>query len=121
MSQSKFAPITAALLARKGNAMPSMAMPFAPARAVNHRSEDIEAVRPPPFPTDALVHHEHAKKLYVPLTHPEHERLAIAAVKTGLTRHQIVRDALDLYYEQLSLDMGKHCNCITGTCGNACQ
>jgi hypothetical protein len=54
------------------------------------------------------------KKLFVPLSHGEHERLAIAAVKTGLSRHQLVRDALEMYFEQLSADMGEDCACITG-------
>jgi hypothetical protein len=119
MSQPRFAPITASLLARKGSAAPSSMNGFVHA--------------PPPLPTPAEksempsfveVHREHDthhKKLFVSLSHPEHERLAIAAVKTGLTRHQLVRDALELYFEQLSRDMNHDCRCVAGTvCGNAC-
>ena len=124
MSQPKFAPITAALLARKGSAIPSTLTSFSPpppkAAAVSSIDPPLATAMRPEAP-----HAEHdahlAKKLFVALTRPEHERLAIAAVKTGLTRHQIVRDALDLYYEQLSRDMGNICACVAGTCGQACQ
>jgi hypothetical protein len=120
MSHARFAPVTASLLARKGSAMPStmtpaaILPPFVPA-----------VVEPPSRPASAAqaesdAEHDaphdpgRSKKLFIPLSHREHERLAIAAVKTGLTRHQLVRDALEMYFEQLSADMGDDCACITG-------
>ena len=111
MSQTRFAPITAALLARKGSAAPSSMTGFAAAPVLP--AKDV-----PPPAAEGAVHHEqetHHKKLFVSLSHAEHERLAIAAVKTGLTRHQLIRDALDLYFEQLSRDLGQECRCVAGT------
>jgi hypothetical protein len=120
MSQTRFAPITAALLARKGNATPS-SMTNLPAMAAP--SLPPKEASPPPV-AEAPVHHDHdahPKKLFVSLSHAEHERLAIAAVKTGLTRHQLIRDALDLYFEQLSRDLGQECRCVAGTtCMRTC-
>lgn len=119
MSQPRFAPITAGLLARKGNAAPS-AMTGAPA-PVSFTPVMAKPVEPPPFAESAPEPDVHNKKLFVSLSHPEHERLAIAAVKTGLTRHQIVRDALDIYFEQLLSDMGHDCRCVAGTaCTRSC-
>jgi hypothetical protein len=120
MSQPRFAPMTASLLARKGSAAPSSLNGFTLAAMPPPRPVEIS---PPPF-DESPVHREHDahhKKLFVSLSHPEHERLAIAAVKTGLSRHQLIRDALELYFEQLSADMGHDCRCVAGTvCGNSC-
>ena len=80
-------------------------------------------VPPPPVAETPAPHdHDaHPKKLFVSLSHAEHERLAIAAVKTGLSRHQLIRDALDLYFEQLSRDLGQECRCVAGTtCLRSC-
>jgi hypothetical protein len=126
MSQPRFAPITAGLLARKGNAAPSsmtssmasftpMAAPPPPPKAVEPPPPSLAESQP------SGEHDAHHKKLFVSLSHQEHERLAIAAVKTGLTRHQIVRDALDVYFDQLLADMGHECHCVSGTvCARSC-
>ncbi|HWA29443.1 MAG TPA: hypothetical protein VG867_00015 [Rhizomicrobium sp.] len=121
MSQPRFAPITADLLARKGMATPSAMMP---------RHEFVRHVPPPPpreEPEPALQQetdsdhppHDPArpKKLFIAMTHREHEQLAIAAVKTGLSKHRLVRDALEIYFEQLALDMGDDCPCVTSGFG----
>jgi hypothetical protein len=117
MSQPRFAPITAGLLARKGSAAPSSMTGFAAAAAPSPSPVEL------PF-AESHGHREHDtqhKKLFVSLSQPEYERLAIAAVKTGLTRHQLIRDALEQYFEQLSADMGQDCRCVAGTvCGNSC-
>jgi hypothetical protein len=127
MSQARFAPITASLLARKGNAMPSSMMPpaimppFVP--AVVERAPPRPAAQPEPeHDLDAPHDPSRPKKLFIALSHREHERLAIAAVKTGLNRHQLVRDALEAYFEQLSRDMQEGCACMSGakTCGGSC-
>ena len=130
MSQARFAPITANLLARKGSAMPSTMMPHHPSPAW------AEAVRPAPPPAAPIVppqdsdHDAHPphdpsrpKKLFITLSHREHERLAIASVKTGLDCHHLVRDALDAYFEQLSRDMHEGCHCMSGAknCSGLCE
>ena len=127
MSQPKFAPITASLLARKGSAAPSMMVSFADlsARAAEPhpgpRSEAPPVIARAAEPDHDMHAHDHAKKLFVSLSHGEYERLAIAAVKTGLSRHQLVRDALESYFEQLVRDMGEECRCVSGTrCANRC-
>jgi len=121
---SRFAPITASLLARKGSAMPStmasvMPLPSSYGHAAVEQPRPVHqapAPHPPEADQDAQAQHDPSrqKKLFVALSHVEHERLAIAAVKTGLSRHQLVRDALEMYFEQLSADMGEDCACITG-------
>ena len=125
MSQARFAPITASLLARKGNAMPSSMMPaaimppFVPAVV-----ESAPQARPQPEADhDAQLPHDptRPKKLFIALSHREHERLAIAAVKTGLDRHQLVRDALEAYFEQLSRDMQEGCACMSGAKACGCK
>ena len=117
MSQPRFAPVTAGLLARKGSAAPSSMTGFASLPPPILRP--AETVTPPPV---ADSHHDvQHKKLFVQLSHAEYERLAIAAVKTGLTRHQLIRDALEQYFEQLSRDLRHECRCVAGTaCGNSC-
>lgn len=125
MSHARFAPITAGLLARKGNALPSAMASHHPAPVF------VETPRPVAQPSVASAQDNHdqdthpphdptrPKKLFISLSHREHERLAIAAVKTGLDRHQLVRDALEAYFEQLSRDMREGCACMSGakTCG----
>jgi hypothetical protein len=124
MSQPRFAPITASLLARKGNAAPSAMTEFAPPPPVMHEAPSMpEKIAAPPHLHEVphAAHDPQHKKLYVSLSHPEHERLAIAAVKTGLTRHQLIRDALDFYFEQLLRDMGEDCRCVAGrSCNKSC-
>jgi hypothetical protein len=81
----------------------------------------------PPQDSDHDAHPPHdpsrPKKLFITLSHREHERLAIASVKTGLDRHQLVRDALDAYFEQLSRDMHEGCHCMSGAknCSGLCE
>jgi hypothetical protein len=48
------------------------------------------------------------------LTAAEYEKLGIAAVKKGLTRHQIVRTALDLHLERLQHEYAGCACMVTG-------
>jgi hypothetical protein len=140
MSQVKFAPMTSSLLARKGGAMPSVLHAWrsmAPPEAgivvtdlplASFRDEPalpqtiqtyVEAHQAPAHRVHTPAHDKHdahdgrTKKLFVPMSHAEHERLAIASVKSGLSRHQLVRDALEMYFAQLSADLGDDCPCVT--------
>ncbi len=65
---------------------------------------------------------EKRHRMSLAMTQEEHERLGIVAVKKGLTRHQLMRDALDHYFEKLASDYKAECACIAvGGCRNACD
>ena len=157
MNDSKFAPMTAGLLARKGFAAPSvlagpthaswegygrpsaLRAPDAAAIAPAIRSELAQAVasvrRAVSSPTDApAAHvepagHSHAatkrrtrttidpdlhRRVMVLVTGRELEALAIAAIKKGKTRHEIVREALDAYLVRLASELPGSCRCLMG-------
>jgi hypothetical protein len=139
---SKFAPMTSNLLARKGEAGPSVgpgkANPgwhdwreMAPraGSAFAALSALPEYVRPVEQPAPAQpapghppgVDSDHPRKIIIKLSQEEHERLAIAAVKKGVTRNQLVRAALDAYADALLQEYGKTCACIAGSCGKRCE
>jgi hypothetical protein len=64
---------------------------------------------------------EKKHRLSLALTSVEHEKLGIVAVKKGLTRHQLMREALDCYFDKLASEYKSNCACIaTGGCQNAC-
>jgi len=65
---------------------------------------------------------EKRHRMSLGLTQEEHERLGIVAVKKGLTRHQLMRDALDHYFDKLASDYKAECACIAvGGCKNGCD
>jgi hypothetical protein len=109
---SGFAPITAALLARKGDAEPSA--PQKPAFVWQSKPAAV-----PVLPTDPPPR---AHRIVVTLCDAEHQALGIAAVKKGVTRHQIVRDALNRHLTQLARDYGA-CACIGlgQPCARSCE
>lgn len=125
MSQTKFTPITSRLLARKGDAIPSMvaAKPSLIARLAERKSQATSAshgngmdpARPAPPETDK------PHRMTVVLSASEYEKLGIAAVKKGVTRHQLVRTALDLHLERLRQEYST-CSCMTagGSCDGGC-
>jgi hypothetical protein len=148
VSQPKFAPITSGLLARKGEASPSVGS----AKLQVHWREWSEALErrlalaapaqaePEPEPERAAItafisehvraverqaaeanDHDHLRKVIIRLSREEHERLGIAAVKKGLTRNQLVRAALDAYAEALLQEYGTSCGCIAGNCDRRCD
>ena len=49
--------------------------------------------------------------MMVTLSAPEFEKLGIAAVKKGVTRHQLLRDALELHLERLKCEFSE-CGCM---------
>ena len=146
MSSPRFAPITSDLFARKGDAAPSVAAklfwtrqpPLAPPRveaaslkkvetvapdamlatpdvlAVEPATPHGDGVQPPLPPADGKPH-----RMMVTLTPGEYEKLGIAAVKKNMTRHQLVRLALDMHLAQLTREYGG-CRCMAGTCDNGC-
>lgn len=127
MGQSRFTPITSNLLARKGDAVPSTTSSDGNVskfwtRADTHNpspppAESPQAALAPPAPPATAKPH----KIMVTLTASEFEKLGIAAVKKGVTRHQVVRDALDLHLDRLKREYGG-CSCMAtgGGCTEGC-
>ena len=151
---SKFAPITASLLARKGEAEPSISEvknPFVWAHehsnseisfdaqdwaAVTAASEaasfrvaipsksGMQATRKSAKPRNLSPSEsmEKSRRISIALSSQEHETLGIVAVKKGLTRHQLVRNALNAYLEALAKEYRFQCGCIaTGSCPGECS
>ena len=114
MSSGKFAAITANLLARKGDAAPSAVLPVmtAPRPTLVARTEALAMPEPPPFPRDE--HPERPRRIMVSITQDELEKLGIAAIKKGVSRHDIVRGALDEYFRKIAAELPRPCACMEG-------
>ncbi|MGZ6022867.1 MAG: hypothetical protein ACXWLQ_09745 [Rhizomicrobium sp.] len=132
MSQTRYTPITSSLLARKGDAVPS-AVPSAVAVKPSLFWARADAQEPPLSPPTPVERPKAAvtppgppeigkpHKMVVMLTATEYEKLGIAAVKKGVTRHQIVRTALDLHLDRLKREYGG-CGCMAmgESCSEGC-
>ncbi len=106
MSSATFAAITASLLARKGDAAPSVAPP----RPALVPRDDRPFPSEPRQPDNA----DKLRRIVVSITQEELERLGIAAIKKGTSRHDIVRSALDDYFRKLSAEFPHPCACMEG-------
>ena len=129
MAARHFAPMTAELLARKGEARPVGASPLVE-YAVRR---EPRPVAPPASParTERPVNggafladvapSAHAHRISLTLTKSEFERLGIAAVKKGVNRQRLFRMAIDHYLEKLGNDYRANCQCMSadGDCCNA--
>lgn len=110
-------PVTSSLLARKGDALPSGVA----SQPSFHWSE--EKSLPPLVSNDASGEAPAPKphRMVVTLSASDFEKLGIAAVKKNVTRHQIVRTALELHLERLKREF---CDCgcmaVNGTCLQGC-
>jgi hypothetical protein len=110
VNSAKFAAVTASLLARKGDAVPSVVVPVrAPPRpALAPRNDQLASLpRQPDNP-------EKLRRIMVPITQEELERLCIAAIKKGTKRHDIVREALIDYFRKFSAELPYPCACMEG-------
>lgn len=120
MSSAKFAAITASLLARKGDAAPSVVVPVMalPRPALVPRDDRPAPPELPPFvfeqrqPDNA----DKLRRIMVSIRQEELERLGIAAIKKGISRHDIVRGALDDYFRKLAAEFPQPCACVEGGC-----
>ena len=123
MSSAKFAPMTADLLARKGDAVPSVVVPVMPPRrpALVPRDDRAAPPEPPPFPSEPRQpdNADKPRRIVISITQEELERLSIAAIKKGFSRHDIVRGALDDYFRKLSAEFPYPCACMEG--GSCCS
>ena len=120
MSSAKFAAMTASLLARKGDAAPSVVVPvMAPRPALVPRDDRPAPPELPPFVFEPRQPHnaEKLRRVMVFISQEELERLGIAAIKKGINRHDIVRGALDDYFRKLSAEFPQPCACVEGGCG----
>ncbi len=122
MSQPRFAPITASLLARKGEAIPS-----APKQSFAWLHEPLPAEPPQPVvepaPIFAMEPGEKPHRIMVALSAREYEALGIAAVKKNTTRHQIARHAMDAYFGALAREFHGECRCVSDAArdGGCCR
>ena len=120
MSGGKFASLTAGLLARKGEAVPSVlkgsrGMPLP--RAVD-ASMDTEQMSVGRDDREKLSSSDsdRSRRLMVALTPSEFETLGLIAVKKGTTRHHLLRTAFDEYLSLLVDEYGGACHCIISGC-----
>ncbi len=138
MDDSKFAPVTANLVVRKGDAAPSEVKANSPNGSSQGRSKEkaptlelthSNVVAMNGFKVPAGIFEKTAAqrapkkqhKIMVALSEEEHETLGLIAAKKGFTRHQIVRNALQGYFEWLVDEYGSTCRCISSTCSTECD
>ena len=136
MSHAKFAPMTASLLARKGEAAPwtnPVHRPaawaadvvdtheFAPAPPQPALHAHVPVNRPAhaaPPPSGAKMH-----KYALHMSETDYERLGLIAVKSGSTRQQLMQQALADFLAIKARAYGGQCACLescdTGCCGDA--
>ncbi len=127
MSSAKFEALSASLLARKGEAAPSV---FAPVRASprpalvpRHDWPASPKLPPPPSEPQQPDNSDKLRRIVVSITHEDLERLCIVAIKKGASRQDIVRGALHDYFRKLSEEFPHPCACVeVGCCrsGAAC-
>lgn len=110
MSTAKFASITAGLLARKGEAQPWAQEPGKVPLAWRSDVRPAHAVPPPPPPAKD-------KSCSVRMSAHDYERLGILAVKSGVTRQQLLKDALADFLAGKARDYA--CACL-GACDRGC-
>jgi hypothetical protein len=123
VSRVKFEALAASLLARKGDAAPSVVAPvmMAPRRALMPRDERPVRPEPPSFPPEARQpdNKDRLRRIVVSITHEDLERLCIMAIKKGATRQDIVRGALHDYFRKLAAEFVQPCACIeVGSCSS---
>jgi hypothetical protein len=118
MSNTKFASITASLLARKGEAQPWNSL----GNSLGNTAQEAEkiplvwrtplAVAAPPPPPPAKD-----KSCAVRMSAHDYERLGILAVKSCVSRQQLLKDALAQFLAGKARDYG--CACL-GACNRDC-
>ena len=123
MTHSKFAPVTASLLVRKGEAAPSPVATQPPA-AVTWLSDVSRRAPSPDAQEHKFVFHqsepdvdhgpEKLRRIVLNLTPHEYETLGLVAVKKNSTRHQLAQEAMDAYFDWLMSEYGEACSCIAG-------
>ena len=129
MRQGKFAPVTAALLARKGEARPWGYDGAETGPQPNAGFYSLHAAAPHP------LHEEHAndvspspvavalpqtgdgmRRLTLRVSQADYERLGLIAAKRDLPRQRLLHRMLDDFLAGAANEYGAHCGCIGGVC-----
>ena len=116
---SRFAPITADILARKGDARPwsgvgeSIKQPMAwqmPPPVI------VPAIAPVVAPIVESVRQDERKpqlrRCTLRMSQHDYERLGILAVKQGSTRHRLLQDAVERLFTGMTENFGPSCRCL---------
>jgi hypothetical protein len=116
MSSPRFAPITAGLLARKGEAQPWKQVGKAPVEKVSSipwepYTPEAEVMPPPPSQGKD-------RACSIRMSAHDFERLGILAVKKDTTRQQLLKEALAEFLAAKARDYG--CACLNNS-GGACN
>ena len=135
MSYEKFAPMTSALLARKGEAAPSLVAGQRVPREIEPRPRKdrirtLKQVEVPAQSNKKASSKRRAKRsapglaaatkrrVVLTLTNEEFERVETAAAKRNVTRQQLSRDALFAYLSAITPEYGDEpCNAATDAGG----
>jgi hypothetical protein len=148
MTQSKFASITASLLARKGEARPWIDPP--PKKSIAWEDGEglplaAEPIAPPPFvevkpasvqaapkpcdepefsdlsaPEPRPYDPERIKKCTIRMSFIDYERLGIIAVKKNVTRQHLLHEALERCFAMAAEEYRQDCACV-GNRVSCCQ
>jgi hypothetical protein len=110
MSSARFASITSSLLARKGEARPWAQEALATPPIWRDDIRPATAA-PPPLPPVK------DRSCSVRMSAHDYERLGIVAVKSGVTRQQLLKDALAQFLAGKAQDYA--CACL-GACDRGC-
>lgn len=129
MSQGKFAPVTAALLARKGEARPWSYDSAEIAPETHSGFFAPRAVGPAPLhephANDAAPHQgafplpqagDGARRLTLKVSQADYDRLGLIAAKRDVTRQRLLHQMLDDFLAGAVHEYGAQCGCIGGTC-----
>jgi hypothetical protein len=127
MRQGKFAPVTAALLARKGEARPwgydsAGATPepdagfFSPRAAAPLQEEHANDASPPPVALAFSQTGDGMRRLTLRVSQADCERLGLIAAKRDLTRQRLLHRMLDDFLAGAAREYGAQCGCIGGSC-----
>jgi len=129
MRQGKFAPITAALLARKGEARPwgydgAEARPephagfFSTPGAVCEPAHEVHAndAAPPPVAMAFPQTGDGIRRLTLRVSQTDYERLGLIAAKRDVTRQRLLHQMLHDFLGNAAHEYGAQCGCIGGTC-----
>jgi hypothetical protein len=110
MSSAKFASITSSLLARKGEARPWAQEALGTPPVWRSEIRPATAAPPPPPPVKD-------RSCSVRMSAHDYERLGILAVKSGVRRQQLLKDALAQFLAGKAQDYA--CACL-GACDRSC-